>query len=382
MNPNERDQSMADTLRLNPNVAALPPYNAGMNIAVARSKTGLSEIAALASNENPYGCSPNVSAALTELNPSRYADPACVILRDALSKKLDVSGDRIVVGNGSEEMIAAVCRAVLRPFSTVATITPGFGLHEIEPRANGAKVVKIPMTNDLRFDLEAIAIALRKKPSIFFISSPSNPVGPALDQNQLSRLITAVPKETLLVFDEAYFEFCDEQTPDGLKALADSAISYVVLRTFSKAYGLAGLRVGYAVACDERLARAISSAKTPFNVNAAAQLAAVAALNDETWMRVSVASVVAERNRIAGEIASLGLFAPESQTNFLFIDVGCDSSIAFDHFLSHGVIVKPWKEPALASFIRVTVGLPVENDRFLEALRLLKAKLAEAKVAS
>ncbi|MFT2215301.1 histidinol-phosphate transaminase [Rhizobium giardinii] len=373
---------MADTLRLNPSVAALPPYNAGMNIAVARSKTGLSEIAALASNENPYGCSPNVSAALTELNPSRYADPACVILRDALSKKLDVSGDRIVVGNGSEEMIAAVCRAVLRPFSTVATITPGFGLHEIEPRANGAKVVKIPMTNDLRFDLEAIAIALRKKPSIFFISSPSNPVGPALDQNQLSRLITAVPKETLLVFDEAYFEFCDEQTPDGLKALADSAISYVVLRTFSKAYGLAGLRVGYAVACDERLARAISSAKTPFNVNAAAQLAAVAALNDETWMRVSVASVVAERNRIAGEIASLGLFAPESQTNFLFIDVGCDSSITFDHFLSHGVIVKPWKEPAFASFIRVTVGLPVENDRFLEALRLLKAKLAEAKVAS
>lgn len=372
---------MADTLRLNPNVADLPPYNAGMNIAVARSKTGLTDIAALASNENPYGCSPKVNAALAGLDPSRYADPTCVILREALSKKLGVVGNRIVIGNGSEEMIAAVCRAVLRPFATVVAMTPGFGLHEIEPRANGAKIVKIPMTKDLRFDLEAMTGALRKKPSIFFISSPSNPVGPALEPDQLSRLIAAVPKETLLVFDEAYFEFCDENTPDVLKILADRAISHVVLRTFSKAYGLAGLRVGYAVASDERLAQAMSSAKTPFNVNAAAQLAAVAALEDENWMRVSVASVVKERERMAGAIIALGLFAPESQTNFLFINVCCDSSIAFDHFLSHGVIVKPWKEPGFATFIRVTVGLPAENDRFLEALRLLKDKLSGAKVA-
>ncbi|MFF0952882.1 histidinol-phosphate transaminase [Rhizobium leguminosarum] len=373
---------MAQTLRLNPNVAELPPYNAGMNIAVARSKTGLADIAALASNENPYGCSPKVTAALASLDPSRYADPTCVGLRDALSRRLSVAGNRIVIGNGSEEMIAAVCRAVLRPFATVVAMTPGFGLHEIEPRANGAKIVKVPMTNDLRFDVEAMAMALQKKPSIFFISSPSNPVGPALEQSQLSRLIAAVPRETLLVFDEAYFEFRDENTPDGLEILAESAISYVVLRTFSKAYGLAGLRVGYAVASDERLARAMSSAKTPFNVNAAAQLAAVAALDDENWMRNSVASVVKERERMAGEITALGFFVPESQTNFLFIDVGCDSSIAFEHLLSHGVIVKPWKEQGFASFIRVTVGLPTENDRFLDALRLLKDKLSEAKVAS
>ncbi|MEA1844263.1 MULTISPECIES: histidinol-phosphate transaminase [Agrobacterium] len=373
---------MADTLRLNPHVAELPPYNAGMNIAVARSKTGLTDIAALASNENPYGCSPKVTAALASLDPSRYADPACVILRDALSRKIGVAGNRIVIGNGSEEMIAAVCRAVLRPDATVVAMLPGFGLHEIEPKANGAKIIKIPMTKDLRFDLEAMTTALREKPSIFFISSPSNPVGPALRLDQLSALIAAVPKETLLVFDEAYFEFCDGNTPDGLKTLADSAISWVVLRTFSKAYGLAGLRVGYAVASDERLAQAMSSAKTPFNVNAAAQLAAVAALDDENWMRVSVESVIKERRRMAAAIASLDLFVPDSQTNFLFIDVGCDSSIAFDHFLSHGVIVKPWKEPEFASFIRVTVGLPAENDRFLEALRSLKDKLPEAKVAS
>ncbi|MDO3444011.1 histidinol-phosphate transaminase [Agrobacterium sp. V1] len=373
---------MVEPLRLNPYVAELPPYNAGMNIAVARSKTGLTDIAALASNENPYGCSPKVAAALADLDPSRYADPACVILRDALSKKLGVDGDRIVIGNGSEEMIAAVCRAVLRPFATVVAMTPGFGLHEIEPRANGAQIVRIPMTKDLRFDLEAMTIALRDKPSIFFISSPSNPVGPALERDQLSRLIAAVPKKTLLVFDEAYFEFCDENMPDGLELLAKSAISYVVLRTFSKAYGLAGLRVGYAVASDARLAQAMSSAKTPFNVNAAAQLAAVAALEDEGWMRGSVAKVIGERRRMAEAMTSLGLFVPQSRTNFLFIDIGCDSTIAFDHFLSHGVIVKPWKEPGFTSFIRVTVGLPAQNDRFLDALRLLKEKLLEADVPS
>lgn len=370
---------MTNVLRLNPHVAELPPYNAGMNIAVARRLTGLADIAALASNENPYGCSPKVRTALALLDPSRYADPACVVLRAALSKKLDVAPDRIVVGNGSEEMIAAVCRAVLRPFSTVVTVVPGFGLHEIEPRANGAKIVKVAMTKDLGFDLDALMHALRKKPSIIFLSSPSNPVGPALDRDGLSRLIAAVPKETLLVLDEAYFEFRDEKTPDGIKILADSGISYVVLRTFSKAYGLAGLRVGYAITSDERLAQAISSAKTPFNVNAVAQIAAVAALEDENWMRHSVAKVTAERDRMARQVNSLGLFVAESQTNFLFINVGCDSVAAFEHFLSHGIIVKPWKEPRFETFIRVTVGLPAENDRFFEALTLLKADLSEAR---
>lgn len=365
--------------RLNPHIAALPLYNAGMNIAVARRVSGIDDIAALASNENPYGCSPAVKSVLAQLDPSRYADPACVTLRAALGRKLDTAPERIVVGNGSEEMIAAVCRAVLRPFATVVTLVPGFGLHEIESQANGAKVVKVGMTKDLAFDVDAIIQALRKKPAILFLSSPSNPVGPAVDSEALSRIIAVVPKETLLLLDEAYFEFSDETTPDGLKALAGADISYAVLRTFSKAYGLAGLRVGYAVTSDERLARAISSAKTPFNVNGAAQLAAVAALQDETWMRQAVTAMKVERDRMAGRVAALGMFAPKSQTNFLFLDIGSDSMSAFDHFLSAGIIVKPWKEKGFESFIRVTVGLPSDNDRFLDALARFKG---DASVAS
>ncbi|MBB2750527.1 UNVERIFIED_ORG: histidinol-phosphate aminotransferase [Rhizobium aethiopicum] len=367
---------MATDFKLNPNVTALPPYNAGMNIAVARSRTGRDDIAALASNENPYGCSPRVLDVLKGVNPSRYADPNCMALRAALSRKLAVPASRIVVGNGSEEMIAAICRAALRPFSTVLTVKPGFGLHEIEARANGAKVVKHPMTRELGFDIDGLLVTLRKKPTIFFLSSPSNPVGPALDRDQLRCLIGAVPKETLFVLDEAYFEFCGADAVDGVQTLEGSGIAYAVLRTFSKAYGLAGLRVGYAVASDERIASAIAAAKTPFNVNVAAQLAAVAALDDQAWMREAIAKVADERNRMAREAVTLGYFAPGSMTNFLYLDVKGDSGAAFDHFLSRGIIVKPWMEPEYATFIRVTVGLPPENDRFLSALSELSDTFA------
>jgi histidinol-phosphate aminotransferase len=359
---------------LNPHVAALPPCNAGMNIAAARKHSGRNDIAALASNENPDGCSPKVLAALANLDPSRYCDPACLTLRDALSEKLGVSTDRIVVGNGSEEMIAAVCRAVLRPGATVATICPGFGLHEIEALANGAKVDKVAMRHDLEFDVPGIIAALAKAPAILFLSSPSNPVGPALDSKSLDQIVAAVPHQTLLVLDEAYFEYTDAETPDGLGILSKSELNYVVLRTFSKAYGLAGLRVGYAVFSNERLARTATSSKTPFNVNAAAQIAAVVALDDEPWMKASVASMTEERTRVAGAVSTMGLKAARSQTNFLFIDVGLDSRDAFDHFLSQGIIVKPWKEKGFETFIRMTIGMPSENGRFISALQSLIIK--------
>lgn len=359
---------------LNPHVAGLPPYNAGMNIAAARLHSGREDIAALASNENPDGCSPKVAEALAGLNPARYSDPACTTLRAALSGKLAVRADRIVVGNGSEEMIAAVCRAVLRPDAVVATICPGFGLHEIEALANGARVEKVAMRANLDFDIPAIVSMLAKKPVIFFLSSPSNPVGPALDREGFKRILAAVAPETLLVLDEAYFEFADNDMPDGLAVLSETDLSWVVLRTFSKAYGLAGLRVGYAVMSDARLARAVTAAKTPFNVNAAAQVAAVAALEDEAWMRASVAALKRERARVADAVSAKKLTAARSQTNFLFIDVGWDSRAALDHFLSKGIIIKPWKEEGYETFIRVTIGSPSENDRFLDALRALATR--------
>ncbi|PZR94834.1 MAG: histidinol-phosphate transaminase [Stutzerimonas stutzeri] len=358
------------SLVLNPHVAALPPYNAGLTVAVARAVSGRSHIARLASNENPDGCSPAVLEALRspQFEPWRYADPACTELRTALAEKLAAAPECIVVGNGSEEMIAAIARAALTPDCEVVTVTPSFGLHEIEPLAAGARVVKVPMADDLGFDIAAIAAALAAEPHILFLSSPSNPVGPALDQAQLERLARATSPRTLFVLDEAYFEYADEGAPDARAILSAAGLPHVVLRTFSKAYGLAGLRVGYAVCSDAGLARAVAAAKTPFNVNGAAQIAAMAALQDEAWMKASTARLRTERERVQTELHRLGLRPAPSQTNFLFLDTGADSDAIAAALLREGIIVKPWREAGYRSYLRVTIGHAADNDRLIAGL--------------
>lgn len=357
-------------LECNPHVAALPPYNAGMNIAVARRIAGREDIARLASNENPEGCSPEVMKVLasTAFEPWRYADPACFALRDALAQRLQVGVDQIVAGNGSEELIAAVSRAFIVPGARVATVVPSFGLHEIEPLAAGAQVVKVPMSAALGFDLDALEAAIAAQPRIVFLSSPWNPVGPALTSADLQRLLRAVKPGTLFVLDEAYFEFADPGSVDGIACLRASDVPHVVLRTFSKAYGLAGLRVGYAVCSDARIARLVAAAKTPFNVNAAAQLAAVAALQDDAWMQASVARLRAERVRMAAALQALGLRVAASQTNFVFFEVPADSAAWAAELLRAGIIVKAGREAGYERFMRVTIGGPADNDRLLAAL--------------
>lgn len=360
-------------LQFNPHVAALPPYNAGTNVAIARATSGMQDIARLASNENPEGCSPKVMQALASdaFEPWRYADPACTALRAALAARLQVDAAQIVVGNGSEEMIAAVSRALLLQGDQVLTVVPSFGLHEIEPLALGATVLKLPMTADFGFDLDGLERAMAAAPRIVFLSSPWNPVGPALDHAQLQRVLHAVQPGSLLVLDEAYFEYADPGSVDGLEMLKTSGLPFVVLRTFSKAYGLAGLRVGYAVCSDAEIARVMTSAKTPFNVNAAAQLAAIAALEDEAWMRASVARLRTERARVAQALRALGLRVAESQTNFLFFEGRSDSAAQAAELLRQGIIVKAWREAGYERFLRATIGSTQDNDRLLAALAVL-----------
>ena len=360
-------------LSFNPHVAGLPAYNAGMNVDLARRLSGRDDIARLASNENPDGCSPAVAEALAspDFQPWRYADPACTALRAAIGRASGVEPDRIVCGNGSEEMIAAISRAMLLPGRSVLTVSPSFGLHEIEPLATGAMVVKIPMTPDFGFDLDAIEAALAEEPSVLFLSSPWNPVGPALARPDLERLIGAASPRTLFVLDEAYFEYADDTIPNGVAVLGETSVPHVVLRTFSKAYGLAGLRVGYAVCSDGEIARVLAAAKTPFNVNGAAQVAAIAALGDRAWMEASVARLRGERERLRSRLADLGYRIAPSQTNFLFLDGGGDSAELANALLADGIIVKAWREPGHERYVRVTVGTAEDNDRLVASLTRL-----------
>ena len=361
---------MKPTLEFNPHVAALPPYNAGMNVAVARKLSGRDDIARLASNENPDGCSPKVMQALASsaFEPWRYADPACAALRAALAERLNVPVEHIVAGNGSEELIAAISRALLVPGTSVVTVAPSFGLHEIDPLAAGARVVKVPMSEALGFDIDAIERAIVERPRVVFLGSPWNPVGPALTREALDRLIAALRPGTLFVLDEAYHEYADPAVPDGIAVLRAAGVAHVVLRTFSKAYGLAGLRVGYAVCSDAEIARVVWAAHTAFNVNAAAQLAAIAALDDDAWMKASVARLCVERARVTQALRELGFRVAGSQTNFVFFDCGADSAERAAALLRSGIIVKAWREAGYERFLRVTVGSAAENDRLLAAL--------------
>lgn len=370
INPSRQPRA---ALSFNPHVAALPTYNAGLNVAVARSISGREDIARLGSNENPYGCSPAVMRALASprFEPWRYADPACRELRVAIADRVGADADEIVVGNGSEEMIAAISRAFLVPGARVVTVVPSFGLHEIEPLATGAVVTKVPMSATLDFDVDALERALASDPQVCFLPSPWNPVGPALDRASLERLARAAGPSTLFVLDEAYREFEEKGTPDGIEVLQGVGLPHVVLRTFSKAWGLAGLRVGYAVCSDAEIARVITAAKTPFNVNAAAQLAAIAALEDEPWMHNAVSRIRAERERVREALSSLGLRAAPSQANFLFFDCGIDSSRLAADLVKEGIIVKPWREQGYERYLRATTGLPEENDRLISALARL-----------
>ncbi|RYG63207.1 aminotransferase class I/II-fold pyridoxal phosphate-dependent enzyme, partial [bacterium] len=205
----------------NPNVAALPKYNSGVTVEVARAASGLERIARLGSNENPHGCSPAVARALVEggVEIARYSDPGCEALRAALAAKLGVDAAQIVVGNGSEEMIAAAARAFLTDGATALTVAPAFGLHEIEPLAVGAKVVKVPMTAEFTFDVPGLEAALATAPNLVFLPSPWNPVGAALDAPALDRVLRATSPSTMFVLDEAYREFTTDAVPDGLAAL-------------------------------------------------------------------------------------------------------------------------------------------------------------------
>ena len=353
----------------NPNVEALPKYNAGLGLAAARAASGSDRIARLASNENPHGCSPAVHRALADgVEFWRYSDPGCELLRAAISARVGVESENIVVGNGSEEMIAAASRAFLASGAHALTVAPSFGLHEIEPLAVGARVTKIAMTAALNFDLPALEAALAQAPDLFFLPSPWNPVGAALDHDSLARVVAALSPSTMLVLDEAYREFASEAIPDGLELLRDTGRPYVVLRTFSKAFGLAGLRVGYAICSSPRIAKMLSAAKTPFNVNAVAQAAAVAAFGDQTWMRETVARICIERERVSKALARLALRVAPSEGNFLFIDAGRASTEVAAVLLKAGVVVKPWLESKYQTFIRVSIGTAAENDQFLDAL--------------
>jgi len=222
---------------------------------------------------------------------------------------------------------------------------------------------------DLSIDAEALIAAVRTPARVLMFSNPMNPVGAMLSSDDLARVCRAAPQDTLIVIDEAYYEYVDNPGyPDSLRLLGEVRQPWVVLRTFSKAYGLAGLRVGYAIASDAALVSFFDRVRTPFNVNTVAQEAARVALEDQAHVRASAAHNIAERTRVARALDAMGLRAGPSQANFLFFDTGRASAAVFEALLEHGVIVKSWHQPGFETYVRAGIGSREDNDQLLQAL--------------
>lgn len=359
---------------INRHIRNLPPYNAGLHMSRFRAQFGRDCLAKLDSNENPYGPSPAaqkaVLAAANDL--ARYPDGNGSDLRSELAKLLDHDAMSIVLGNGSEDLIYAAYSAVLSLGDHVVTVTPGFGLHELAAVRLNVRVRKIRYLSGWLTPMDDLVGALESRPKIFAISSPSNPLGTVLPLSELDRLLAATTPDTLFLFDEAYFEYLpDDIATATLGLLKQSEANWISLRTFSKAYGLAGLRVGYAICKSQAIAVALRSMATPFNVNAVAQRAASAALTDKAHLADVVSRTRRAREALVDGLRRLGLEPAPSHSNAVFFRTEHPSAGLVARLRENGVLVKPWGEEGWSDYLRVSTGTDDEVARFLDVLKCL-----------
>lgn len=354
-----------------PGVRSLNPYLPGKPIEELARERGLNAdaIVKLASNENPLGPAQSSLDAIASNLPglARYPDGNLFNLRDALSRKLDIAPEQITFGNGSNDVLVLLAESWLSPESSAVLSEYAFVVYPIAVKAAGAESIVVP-TRDWGHDLEAMAAAMRPDTRMVFLANPNNPTGTAFNKQELLTFLDKVPEDVLVVLDEAYFEYADDAGhPDGVALLADYP-NLVVTRTFSKAYGLAGSRVGYAVSSPE-VASVLNKLRQPFNVNNLGECAAVAVLDDEEYLQKSRAVNAQGLEVLADGLEQLGFAFIPSKGNFITFDTGGDAQAVYQGLLQEGVIVRPVANYGMPRHLRVSIGLPKENARFLEALK-------------
>ena len=354
-------------------ILKLVAYEPGKPVEELAREMGLqpAEIVKLASNENPLGPSPKALAAMREaLERSHfYPDGGGWALRGAIADKLGLDRENVVLGNGSNEIIEFLGHAFLRPGDEVLTARHAFAVYTLMAQLFGAKTVEVP---DPAFthDLEAMLVSISRRTRQIFIANPNNPTGTMVGQREIDRFMDRVPDEVLVIFDEAYYEFLDNP-PDVLKFVR-AGRNVVVMRTFSKIQGLAGLRIGYGVASRE-LAEVLQKTRQPFNVNSIAQAAALAGIQDEEHMRKTRELTKEGREFLQREFSSMNLEFVPSSANFVLVRVG-DGDEVFRALLRRGLIIRAMRSYKLPEWVRVSVGTTDQNERFIAEMRRLAAE--------
>jgi len=360
---------MINKYNINPKILKITPYQPGRPIEEVKRQLGLKEVIKLASNENPLGPSPKavkaIKNALGKIN--RYPEGGCFYLRQALSKKLKISPDNLIFGNGSDELIDIIIKTFCREGEEILTSEVTFLEYKIIAQQNGRLVRTVPL-KDFKYDLSALKENIGLRTRVIFIANPNNPTGSYVHKKEVEDFILSLPENILVVFDEAYFEFVDRKDfPCALDYLKEGK-NVIILRTFSKIYGLAGLRIGYGIARKEFI-QYLERCRQPFNVNLLAQEAAQAALSDTAFVKKSKKIAREGKEYLYQSLEKMGIEYIPSAANFILLNLGQDGLEVFKKLLKQGVIIRDMCQYNLKDFIRVTVGTEKENKKFITALK-------------
>jgi len=359
-----------------PYIRAIAPYQPGKPIAELERELGISNIVKLASNENPLGCSPQAVAAMHEAirTIALYPDGNGFALKDALSKRYGVEPAQIVLGNGSNDMLELAARAFLTVGDKAVYSEHAFAVYPLATQAVGATGVSVAAIN-FGHDLDVmLAAAVEQQAKLVFIANPNNPTGTFLNPAQLLAFMRALPPQILVVLDEAYNEYLPHDKRYDSVAWLREFPNLIISRTFSKAYGLAGVRVGYALA-HPQVIDMINRVRQPFNVNSVAQAAAVAALADEDFVRRTHELNQSGMEQITQGLSKLGLTFIPSYGNFVSFHIS-NAAGAYRRLLELGVIVRPIANYDMPDYLRVSIGLETENEKFLSALKQILGETA------
>ncbi len=353
-----------------PHIRELDPYPPGKPVKELERELGIEGSIKLASNESPLGPSRRAIEAIfreaEELN--RYPDGSSYYLREALTATLGVEGSQLLFGAGSDELLEILVKTFLGPGDEVVYPWPSFAMYPIVTRGMGGQPVPVELDADYRTDVDRVLGAIGERTRFVFLANPNNPTGTTIGRDEFERLLEGVPDHVILVSDEAYYEYVRRPDfPQTVPWIAEHP-TLVVLRTMSKVHGLAGLRVGYAIG-DPELVGYLERARHPFNVSSMAQTAALAALGDREHLERVRELTHEGLARLEKGFRELGLVYVPSDANFVLVDVGCDAEHVYGQLLGRGVITRPLAAFGLGRHLRITAGLPEENERVLAALR-------------
>ena len=358
-----------------PSVNALTPYQPGKPVEDVQRELGLARVIKLASNEGPFGPFPAAAEAMARaaLELNRYPDGGAYALHAALAGRHDVSFEEVCVGAGADGCIDMLSQAVLDPGDEIVCGWPSFPSYIIYARKQGAETILVPL-HDMRYDLEALLASVTPRTKLVYICHPNNPTGTTNTRDELDAYFAHVPEHVLTVVDQAYFEYIDAPGyDDAIERYVKDGKRAVVLRTFSKIYGLAGLRVGYAVG-PERVLAAMAKVRRPFDLTTPAQVAAVASLGDDAELARRREVNAEGLARLGSILADHGLEPVPSVGNFVYVDTGGDANELFERLLREGIIVRPLAGFGSTSAIRISVGTPEELDEFAAALGRVLAR--------